>query len=67
MDSFQVAFLVECLVIWGVEGGIVEMMEVPRHNKNLSNAEVLRAMLAPKVMKIFQDGLKSSKEVEIME
>ena len=53
--------------ILGVEGGIVEMMEVPRHNKNLSNVEVLRAMPAPKVMKIFQDGLKSSKEVEIME
>ena len=53
--------------ILGVEEGIVELIGVSRHNKNLSNANVLRAMRAPEVMKIFHDGLKSSKEVEIME
>ena len=53
--------------ILGVEEGIVKMIGVSRHNKNHSNAEVLRAMPAPEVMKIFQDGLKSSKEVEMMD
>ena len=53
--------------ILGVEEGIVKMIGVSRHNKNLSNAEVHRAMPAPEVMKLFQDGLKPSKEVEIMD
>lgn len=39
----------------GVEGGMVEMIGVSRLNKNLSDAEVLKAMPAPEVMKTFQD------------
>ena len=35
--------------ILGVEEGIVKMIGVSRHNKNLSNAEVLRAMPAPEL------------------